>query len=813
MKRKILLLFTIFITAILNAQVRITEVMPCNLSSVMNDDYNFTGYVEFYNDSDKEVSLSSYILSHYELKKSGEYVEKWSWKIDRKFKVKPKSYKLMWMDEKNMDGHAPYKLDTDGGYLTLYVHSSDLVEEDTVVVPDSTVIMPDTTMIIPDTTVILPDTVMIMPDSTVILPDTVMPDTIMPEPLTLTESDLQDSIILIDSFAYGKMDAHYAYGRWKDTVGYMMPSPKADNTHAYPALTKAYRCTKPSVSVTPGIAKDSFYVKLTSTTENALIYYTLDGTEPSEDNGFLFEDSILIKKNTNIRARAYKDSLLASKMMVASYFFTTENREECGGFTVPIVSVTVDPDYFYDDMIGICVTGKNGIRGEKDCQYTGNFNQDWKRPVSFEYIVDGKRVVSQELEAAVEGGCSRGESVKSISLKASSKTGDKDIDYNFFNSKPDIVNQTLHVRNGGTAYNQVRFRDGLMQTFAVGMNIDYQGYQPVAYYINGSYKGLMNLNERSNADYIKANHGFSEEEIDLITVSDQLGIRASKGDLDAYNEMVNYLKNSDPEDSTYYEGACERIDMAEYIDYQVFQQFIVNMDWPGNNTKIWRERREGGKFRWILFDTDFGFGFSHSVPNYTYSDMFKWCTGSGITSWANNRSWMTDIFASLSKNAKFRKTFVSKYKKHLETTFSRENIETVFDSITAIVSAEYCVSFNSSAEKDVARMKEFALSRNGSILSQMDSYLGDVEGVEVDKDITSVSLFYYLPQQYKAMVLSEEDIISVGIYDISGRKLSEEMVGDTYYEYDMSKFGKGIYIINARFKNGTVSKKILVEGL
>lgn len=761
MKRIFLLLFSIFFTTIIYSQVTITEVMPCNLSTVMNDDYNFTGYVEFYNESDKEVSLSSYILTHYELKK-GEYIKKWSWTIDRKFSVKPKSYKLMWMDELHRDGHAPYKIDTDGGYLTLYAHASDSADEDTLAVTDST---------------------------------------------------LLESLVLIDSFAYQKMDAHYSYGRWQNTSGYMMPSPNADNTYAYPALNKTYRCTKPSVNVTPGIVKEPFYVKLSSTTADALIYYTLDGTEPSEVNGFLFEDSILIKKNTNIRARAFKDTLLASKIMTASYFFTTEKRESCGGFTVPILSVTVDPDYFYDDEIGICVEGTNGKQGEKDCQGFANYNQDWKRPVSFEYFVDGKRVISQELEAAVEGGCSRGESIKSISLKASSKSGDKKIDYNFFKSKPDIINQTLHVRNGGTAYNQVRFRDGLMQAFAARMNIDYQGYQPVAYYINGSYQGLMNLNERSNADYVKANHGFDEEEIDLITVSDQLGIRASKGDLDAYNEMVDYLKYTDPEDSTYYEGACERMDMAEYIDYQVFQQFIVNMDWPGNNTKIWRERSEGGKFRWILFDTDFGFGLNHSVPNYTRSDMFKWCMGTGAKSWANNSSWMTKIFASLSKNAKFRKTFINKYKKHLETTFSKERIETVFDSITAMVSTEYCVSFNSSAEEDVASMRKFALGRTENILKQMDGYLGDVEGVEEDKDITTgISLFYYLSQQQKTMILTEENIISVSIYNISGKKLSEDMVGDTYYEYDMSKFGKGIYIINARFKKGTVSKKVLVQG-
>ena len=138
-----------------------------------------------------------------------------------------------------------------------------------------------------------------------------------------------------------------------------------------------------------------------------------------------------------------------------------------------------------------------------------------------------------------------------------------------------------------------------MQTFAEGMNIDYQAGQPVAYYINGEYQGLMSLNERTNADYITANYGYTDEEIDLISVSDVMGIRASKGDLSAYNELVEYLTTfeddslSYKDDSLLYEGACKRMDMDEYIDYQIFQQFIVNTDWPGNNTKIWREKKKG----------------------------------------------------------------------------------------------------------------------------------------------------------------------------------------------------------------------------
>ena len=53
----------------------------------------------------------------------------------------------------------------------------------------------------------------------------------------------------------------------------------------------------------------------------------------------------------------------------------------------------------------------------------------------------------------------------------------------------------------------VRVRDGYMQALSKPMNLDYQAYQPVAYYLNGEYKGLMGLRERTNKDYVEANYG------------------------------------------------------------------------------------------------------------------------------------------------------------------------------------------------------------------------------------------------------------------------------------------------------------------
>ena len=581
MKNQLLLtgiMLTLSLLNLMGKDIQINEVMPCNISTIINtDNYNFSGYIEFTNNSSEPINLKSMVLTHYKMNSSGAYKFKWQWTIDRDFIVPAESgYKVMWMDEGDEIDHAPYKLDSDGGYLTLHNGGT-----------------------------------------------------------------------LLDSMAFKTTDAHISYGFYANNYGYMQPSPEKENTINFPELSSKYRCQAPLFSQKPGVLTDSIYLTISSPTSGTTIYYTLDGSEPTDTSGIAYTEALYINKTTSLRVRTYKNDMLPSKIITGTYLFAEEARTKCGGFSLPIVSLTTNDDYLNDPMIGILVTGKNGISGEKTCVFQrANYNQDWKRSINFEYIVDGEQVLSQEVEAAVEGGCSRSNNVKSLSLKASKKTGKENFAYTFFKDKPKMKHRTIHLRNGGQGFTEIRFRDGLTQSLAKGLNIDYQAYQPVAYYLNGEYMGLMGLRERTNSDYIKTNFGYEEEEIDLVTLSDQLGISANRGTLDAYNYLVDYLSNNDPGNATYYKEASKLMDMDEYIDYQIFQQFIANTDWPGNNTKMWR-LKNNGRFRWIMFDTDFGLGYQGTNAN---KNMIEWCQAIGSTNWGNDDPWMTVIFANFKKN-------------------------------------------------------------------------------------------------------------------------------------------------------------------
>lgn len=97
---------------------------------------------------------------------------------------------------------------------------------------------------------------------------------------------------------------------------------------------------KPVASLAEGLYKEDQYVNLTSSTPGARIYYTTDGTEPSETNGTLYDDAnpilVSVPELTNgtvtLKAISYSDELDPSRVVTFVYRIQKSWSEPGGTF-------------------------------------------------------------------------------------------------------------------------------------------------------------------------------------------------------------------------------------------------------------------------------------------------------------------------------------------------------------------------------------------------------------------------------------------------------------------------------------------------
>ena len=131
---------------------------------------------------------------------------------------------------------------------------------------------------------------------------------------------------------------------------------------------------QPVFSVSDGRFCTPFEVTMSSETENASIYYTLDGSAPDDENGILYEGPVTINSTCTMRAKAYADGLSASFETNATYTFPTEvatisnlkslsNNTYCK-LTCPVTAVFQNTNYLFvedDAHTGLCIRQQSGF--------------------------------------------------------------------------------------------------------------------------------------------------------------------------------------------------------------------------------------------------------------------------------------------------------------------------------------------------------------------------------------------------------------------------------------------------------------------
>ena len=357
---------------------------------------------------------------------------------------------------------------------------------------------------------------------------------------------------------------------------------------------------------------------------------------------------------------------------------------------IPIMDIWASEADLWDDSLGIYVVGiglSENWQGIK-----ANYFSAKKIPVHVRYFIDDSLVIDQSSLLNISGGGSRKQAQKSFNI--SSKSYFK---YPFFNSKPINEFKSLRLRVSGQDWSSTMLRDGLMHTLIEKTNIDYQAYQPVVLYLNGKYWGVYNLREKFSKHYLKQNHLNLIGKVDLL----EKDAEVKSGDSDHYNQMISYINNNDLQMDSVFTQVQNWIDLPNFIDYYCAQIYFANTDWPGNNVKFWRAKKQDAKWRWFLHDTDLGFAFApiFGHPGGVDHNTISFALNNSSTI-HHNQAWSTFLFRNLLANSSFKNDFLTSFTHHLNSTFHPDTVMHTIDSLSLSIESEMPRHINRWAVED-----------------------------------------------------------------------------------------------------------------
>ncbi len=453
----------------------------------------------------------------------------------------------------------------------------------------------------------------------------------------------------------------------------------------------------------------------------AKIFYTLDGSTP-DGYSQTYRKPVEINKTTVIRAIAYKDKL-KTKAIGHTYFINEPAS------TLPIVSVAITPSILFDAETGLYMQGPDAV----DSLWTKDGANFWSKrevEVSTEiFETDGKIEFRSVTGFRLFGGMSRLFPQKSITLIARDRYGKKHFKHRIFGKDGFKKYKFLVLRNSGSDWGKSHFRDGLMTGLLDDWDIEKQNFRPAHVYLNGKYWGIYNIREKVNRFFIQSHAEVDKDSIDLI----EHRRSTKRGSRQHYLNMVRFIEKSDLSDPASYRYLQTQMDVDNFMDYQIAQIYFDNRD-AGGNIKFWRPQTESGRWRWILYDTDWGFGL-HDKEAYKNNSLEFYTEANG-PAWPNP-PWSTLILRKLLENPDFEKEFLRRFTDRLNTSFTPERVLARIDKLHQDLVPEMDRHLDrwqlseKRWEEHVGRLREFASKRVKYMRFHLSSFFETGELVSV----------------------------------------------------------------------------------
>jgi len=308
---------------------------------------------------------------------------------------------------------------------------------------------------------------------------------------------------------------------------------------------------------------------------------------------------------------------------------------EAGLKEIPTISISLDKDQVFGPDSGIYVFP---VEKPDTCYTLPQDVHSWERQASVEIFNNG-----QENDLQINAGLQiSGASTRyfdfykhSFKLKFRSEYGKSKLTYPLFedNTSKKIESLQLRMLGHSTPHDWVSNRREETQfhkdNWARNIQKELSGYGTDSkffhLFINGLYWGLYDVSERPDADYMAENYGGMPEDYDVIKL-----LEVKSGTDSAYNYMhdlghliydtIKTISSVNPftgqnvynidivpnkeKAINFYNETKELLDIGKFIDYNLFNLYVVNTDWKENNWWVARNAKQNEKFKFFVWDAE-----------------------------------------------------------------------------------------------------------------------------------------------------------------------------------------------------------------
>lgn len=563
---------------------------------------------------------------------------------------------------------------------------------------------------------------------------------------------------MLDSVRFGSVPTGASWsrdgaGKW----GFSAPSPYGNTS----GEVFAEQVQVAEVNIPPS----GFYSSAVTATFPAGTRCEQGGKEPNANSPAV--QTMNVSATTVLRCRAYVGGSYPSEEINRTYVFEQQP-------SLAAIFVTTDPLSMFSPDSGLYMTG-NGA-SMMDPKKGANFWSNRELPVYVEMFEPGKPKTPAfgiMGDYKITGQYSRAKEKKSFAITLREEYGDKRLKYSLFPDYPELKKfKAFSLRNFGNNSGDDYLRDRLGTSMTEGLGVDYQRGRYVVVYYNGKYYGIHDLRERNNEYYYETKYGYDPNDIDLLETSASGTDEASTGSSADYKAMIEWLRSNSLSSDANYKKVADQIDIDNYINYMQAEMFLNNSDWPHNNIKKWRVASQKTKWKWFLYDTDFGFGVSYNTQN---GNVFSYVTNENGTNgmggfnfgdfgggmggdfgggmggnWGGgmggqqpqmaagaSTSVHTILMIRLLENEGFKNAFINRFSVLLSMNFSAERLLKRINDLQSQVESEMARdqqfwNYNaSSMSNNLETIKSFAQTRQAKIREQMVSFFSLGSPVEM----------------------------------------------------------------------------------